>query len=96
LSERLYHVANSAMVGERFRACLLHARNTGRYTIALQAAKWIVEELERTPLEFGESRENYPGAKLQLRIGFARPLKVRFGVHEESKTVFIRTIELMD
>ena len=96
MSEARYRVANSAMVGERFRACLLVARDTGRYSVALRAAQWIVEELERTPLEFGESRENYPGAKLQLRIGFARPLKVRFGVHEESKTVFIGSIELMD
>jgi hypothetical protein len=84
------------MVAEQFRASLRHARETGRQSIALQAAKWIVEELERTPLEFGESRENYTGAKLQLRIGFARPFAVRFGVHVESKTVFIGSIDLMD
>jgi hypothetical protein len=96
LKENQYRLSNSERVAEHFRDCLLRARNTGRYAVALRAARWIVEELERTPLEFGESRENYPGARLQLRIGFARPLKVSFGVHEESKTVFVGSIDLMD
>jgi hypothetical protein len=72
------------------------AASLGIQPIALRAARWIMEELARTPLEFGESRENYPGAKLKLRIAFASPLVVNFGVHESSKTVFIRSIELME
>ena len=45
--------------------------------------------MESNPHEFGESRGFLPNAKLYRRIAFAGPLAFHFGVHEESRTVFL-------
>jgi hypothetical protein len=44
------------------------------------------------PNEFGESRTYWPNAKLQQRIGFAGPLVFDFGVHEDTRTVFVNRV----
>jgi hypothetical protein len=75
---------------------LLDASWREDYSVAVAASLWIEDELARTPLEFGESREEYPAAGIQMRIGFARPFAVRFGVHEQSKNVFIRSFSWMN
>jgi len=46
------------------------------------AFKWIMEELERTPLEFGEARYASGDPGMKIRVGFSGPVMVRFGVHE--------------
>jgi hypothetical protein len=45
--------------------------------------------MERTPLEFGESRGYLPHAKLHRRIAFSGPLVFYFGVHDERPEVFV-------
>jgi hypothetical protein len=52
----------------------------------------MVEEMERTPLELGESREFLAHAELHMRIAFVPPLYAIFGVHQPSRTVFVRRI----
>ena len=71
-------VANSEQIGEH----LAVVRALGR----------MLEELERTPLDFGESREGTDIDRLRLRIGFVEPLVVKFGVHEPSHMVFVSRI----
>lgn len=90
-----YRVVNSAAVAEQFRALAEQARATGRLPRFLAAGKWIMEELARTPLEFGESWATQPGSNLILRRGFARPLHVQFAVHEAERIVYIRRFVLL-
>jgi hypothetical protein len=85
-----YTLSNSQDVAALFRQVMDRAAAEGRLPIALRASRWAMEELERTPLEFGEAREYLPGAELQLRIAFVRPVYVAFGVRERTRTVFIR------
>lgn len=89
-----YQVHNSAAVAEQFRHLAEQARTSGRYQIFLRAARWIIEELERTPNEFGESRESWPERSISVRCGFARPLYVEYAVHESHRAVYIRRFSL--
>ena len=94
MSPGTYRISNSKATGELFKAIADEARKAGRRLETLRAARWIFEELERTPLEFGESRNVYHHLQLQMRIAFVRPLTILFGVHESSRTVFISRMAL--
>jgi len=87
-----YEVSNAGGVSDELRAAFALAESKTILALAVRAAKWIVEELERTPGEFGESRDFLAYADIQVRIAFAAPLFVVFGIHEDSRTVFIRKI----
>lgn len=89
MSTDRYRISNSRAVAEQLRALIDHAEREGQHLPTLRALRWMMEELERTPLEFGESREGSDLDRLLLRIGFVEPLFVRFGVHEPSRTVFV-------
>jgi len=89
---RSYQIPISAAAGERIRATMDESERVGREVEATRAPRWIVEELERTPSEFGESRKGSDSARLQMRIAFVKPLRVRFDVHEPSKRVFVQGI----
>ncbi len=89
MSTDRYRISNSRAVAEQLRALIDHAEREGQHLPTLRALRWMMEELERTPLEFGESREGSNLDRLLLRIGFVEPLFVRFGVHEPSRTVFV-------
>lgn len=91
-----YRLEQAAVVNEGFRQFVAQARAEGRITIFLQAARWIVEELTRTPFEFGESREYLDAADLRMRCGFARPLYVEYGVNEPNHVVYIRRFKLLN
>ena len=84
-----YKVSNAGRVSEELRTAFARAEAKGILPLAVQAAKWIVEELERAPDEFGESRDFLSYAQIQMRIGFSAPLYVVFGIHDDSRTVFI-------
>jgi len=90
-----YQVSNSGMVANQFREMMEQARKEGRLKVAHLAANWIMTELEETPMEFGESREEHPEIGIQMRIGFARPIAVRHGFHEATNAVFIRSFSWM-
>ena len=53
-----------------------------------------MEELKRTPTEFGESWITLPGSGLIFRRGFARPLFVQYAIHEDERVVYIRRFVL--
>jgi hypothetical protein len=89
-----YQVHSSGIVTEQFREALRAAIGRGVRLLALQASKWIMEELAPTPMTFGESRDYLDHMELHLRVGFAGPFTVQFAVHEESKQVFIRSFTL--
>lgn len=94
-SDVRYRVTNSAAVSEQFRAIAEEARTTGRLPKLLAAARWIMEELARSPLEFGESWVTNARTGLVFRRGFAPPLHVQYAVHEAQRIVFIRRVVLL-
>lgn len=55
-----FQVSHSQLVMEEFRRVLDIARERGILPLTLRASRWILEELARTPMEFGESREYRP------------------------------------
>ncbi len=91
-NDERYEVANSLEVGRQFRAAVEAARIHGEFAIAVRASRWILDELTRSPASFGESRNFLVAAELHVRIGFAGPVYAVFGIHEPSRTVFVRKI----
>ena len=92
MSDEGYQVANSLEVGRQLRAALDTARSQGEFAVAVRASRWILDELARTPAAFGESRNYLAAAELHVRIGFAGPIYVVYGIHEPSRKVFVRKI----
>lgn len=85
-----YRVVNSGAVAEQFRRLADEARAHGRLAGFKQAARWIMEELARTPEEFGESWFVRPGSQLVFRRGFARPLYVEYAIDATNRIVYLR------
>lgn len=90
-----YQVFNSAAVAEQCRTLAGEARAQGRLPIFLAATRWVMEELARTPTEFGESWMTRPGSDLIFRRGFARPLHVQYAVREDKRVVYSRRFALV-
>jgi hypothetical protein len=93
VSQPNFQVSHSQLVMEQFRRVLDLARDRGILPVTLRASRWILEELTRTPMEFGESREYLPHLDLHLRIGFAGPIYAEFAVHIPNRIVFVRRID---
>lgn len=92
MSDERYAVSNSQNVAQQLRAAVEAARAHGKHALAIRAARWILDELERNPAALGESRTYLPAAELHVRIGFAGPIYIVYGIHEPSRTVFVRKI----
>jgi len=90
MSQPDFQVSHSRAVVEEFRRILDLARAQGILPITLRASRWILEELTRTPMEFGESRDHLTHLDLHLRIGFAGPLFVEFAVNIPNRLVIVR------
>ena len=95
MSQTNFQVTQSKLIMEQFRQVLDLARERGILPLTLRASRWISEELARTPMEFGESREYLPGLDLHMRIGFAGPVYAEFAVNLPNRIVFIRRIGLV-
>lgn len=89
-----FRVSHSQKVLEDFRRLLDTARERDILALTTRATRWILEELTRTPMEFGESREYLTHLDLHLRIGFAGPVYAEFAVHLADRLVFIRRFGL--
>lgn len=89
-SER-YFVSSSLARKAEFHRVMEEARTNGQFQMAVQAGEWMLEELARTPMEFGESRGEFPSLNLKLRFAYVRPIAIQFAIHESSRKVFIRS-----
>jgi HD superfamily phosphohydrolase YqeK len=89
VSDSRYLVVNSGRVAEQIEEALRQAEAAGLYRDALRSLRWAKEEMERTPHEFGESRDYREFAKLHERVAFVGLLRVHFGIHDSSRTVFV-------
>jgi hypothetical protein len=85
-----FAVSQSGRAAEELAAILELLRQRGETAIAARSVHWILEELSRTPLEFGESRYHLEHFDLYIRVGFAGPCRVNFAVSVPHRQVFIR------
>ena len=90
----VYRVENSEAVADEFRRLADIARVAGYLRLFVRSAQWIMEELARTPHEFGKSRESHAADGLVARCGHAGPLTVSYAIREAEKTVFKRPCDL--
>jgi hypothetical protein len=84
-----YRVSQPETVTDSVRVIFEQARSQGRLALVVQAARYMIDELAYDPTHFGESRQSRTSAKIWERVAFCPPLRVHFGVHEETKQVFI-------
>lgn len=89
MSDDLYRVVNLPMASVQLRAILDDATLKGKLQEVVEAGEWMQSELERSPFEFGESRDFKKASRLYMRIGFVSSLFALFGVHETKKVVFV-------
>jgi hypothetical protein len=87
-----YRISPSGRASEQTRAALDRAEAQGELRAAVEALEWAYAQMRDNPAEFGESRVYWPSAKLYQRIGFSGPLVFDFGIHEDSRTVFINRV----
>lgn len=85
-----YRVSAPGVVTEQLKRALDLARTHGMYPLAVPSAKWMMEEMARTPHSFGESRGHLTHLQLSMRVAFVGPLMVEFAVHEPTRQVFVR------
>jgi len=85
-----FEVSQSNLAEEKLRELLEVFRLRGKAAPAARAVRWIIEELSRTPMQFGESRDYLEELNLHVRVGFARPWRVNYAVHLPSQSVFIQ------
>ena len=93
MSDSRYFVSSSRAVRQRFRGSLVAAEANGELEMAIRAGDWMLGELARTPLEFGESRDELPVLGLKVRFAFVRPLAMYFAVNEENHVVFLMSVK---
>jgi len=89
MSSDLYRILCSEAKKAEFREVVATAREHGQFEMAVQAGEWLLEELARTPLEIGESRDELVHLKLKIRFHYVRPIAVQYAVHEVERKVFI-------
>jgi hypothetical protein len=93
MSDAPYRVVNSSEVEAQFLQVFSLVGAEGRQSEALRAARWIMEELRRTPHEFGESR--WETRSLLARFAIGRPVLVEFAIHRTERVVFLRRFALV-
>jgi hypothetical protein len=84
-----YRIVPSILVLEQLRSIVDRATEAGRELEFARSLNWVMSELERTPLEFGEGQYTNMEKGLKVRLAFVGPITVRFGVHDSTKQVFI-------
>jgi hypothetical protein len=57
--------------------------------------KTLDDRLRREPVELGNPLYSLKTRNIVINVGFAGPFAVQFGIHEESKSVFVRKFILM-
>ena len=85
-----FAVSQSQRVDEQLAGVLAILERRVDWNNSTNALRWIFEELSRTPMEFGESRNDLLHLDLHLRIAFVKPFCVDFAVHVLHHKVFIQ------
>ncbi len=91
-----YHVVYSEAVREALSShidALLKSGWPKKSVLAL--VEKMDQRLKRSPSEFGEPHYTLHTRNIRVSIGFVRPLSIKFGIHEESKSVLVGEIILM-
>jgi hypothetical protein len=90
-----YHVVYSGQVRESIKAILRQAKKAGKLSRFGDALQQLDDRLRSDPLGFGELTGRLPWSKVPVHVGFVRPLKVDFAIHETQRVVFVRKIEVL-
>lgn len=88
-----FDVVYSGQIKEKLKTLLRQAQKAGKLKRFADAVIKMDERLRHDPLNFGELTGTLPWLKLPLHVGFIRPLKVDFAIHEAESLVFVRKIE---
>lgn len=96
MADPRYRLSASAIANDQFRRALDAARTLGQLKQARSAGRWMMEELARMLMEFGESRDWLPTMNLMVRLAFVRPLVVQFAVNEAERVVFLMAFAYCD
>ncbi len=92
MKDERYRIVNLPLASAQLRAILDAASKQGRLQEVVEAGEWMHSELERNPMDFGESRDYKIASQLYMRVGFVSSLFVLFGVHQSRKVVFVLKI----
>jgi len=88
-----YHVVYSEQVRTRLKDILRRAQKAGKLTRFSDAIQKLDQRLRKDPCGFGELTGRLPWSKMPVHVGFVRPLKVDFAIHEKDRVIFVRRIE---
>lgn len=89
-----YLVTYSSAVLQRLRELGEEALARGDGVAFVAALKSLHQRLTIYP-QFGDPVKDMAHGGGQLRVGIIRPISIRYGVHEESRTVFCGTLPLL-
>jgi hypothetical protein len=59
----------------------------------VRGARIIINKLQNEPLTFGEPHFHLRHLELEIRIAIVSPLAICYGVHEKSRSVFIKEVK---
>ena len=89
-----FRVSYSAAMLAEVKRLFIRAREVGLDKEFLAALAKVHDALEQQPLDFGDPAFGLHFAKIRIRHEIVRPILVYWGVHEESSTVYLKSIEL--
>lgn len=93
--QQRYLVSYSVVIQEQFQECQRQASDQGRGADCLRAVRTILRRLAYEPFEFGEPVYRLTNLRLQIRTAVVVPLSVDFGVSEERRVVYIKSVKLL-
>lgn len=88
-----YRVVYSGQVKEKLKGLLRQAEQAGKLRRFAAALVEMDARLRKAPSQLGELIGNLPWAGMPVHVGFVRPLRVDFAIHEAERTVFVRRVE---
>lgn len=89
-----YRISISRVEYEKLIALGKIAKEQGLRDEYIASVEEMIFRLGYEPAEWGESRRHLNALDIEMRLGQARMIDVLFGVHEQSKTVFIKECRL--
>ncbi len=90
--EAEFWVVYSGQVKEILQDILRKAKKLGKLRRFANAVLEMDRRLKRDPFGLGELIGTFRATKLLLHVGFVRPLRIHFAIHQERRLVFVGKI----
>ncbi|TMQ33249.1 MAG: hypothetical protein E6K70_14150 [Planctomycetota bacterium] len=88
-----YEIVSSAAINAACRKLLRKAVQLGKGKEFVRGARIIINKLQNEALTFGEPHFHLRHLELEIRIAIVSPLAICYGVHEKSRSVFIKEVK---